>query len=86
MLIYDSSLDNHHNTTNGLGPYIVKQMNDNVTYFLRELDGTELKLPIAGKRIELLRRKNDHDLHGESMVTVNEDDKDVYDKEPSEDH
>ena len=87
---YDSSLDNQHNTTKKFakmwfGPYIVKQVNDNATYFLRELDGTELKLPIAGKMIRLFRRTNDYHLHEESMVNANEDEEDVYDEEPSED-
>ena len=66
-------------------PYIVKQMNDNATYFLRELDSTELKLPIAGKMIRLFRRRNDYLLHEESIVNANEDEEDVYDEEPSED-
>ena len=67
------------------GPYIVKQVNANATYFLRELDGTELKLPIPGKMIRLFRRRNDYHLYEESMVNANEDEEDVYDEEPSED-
>ena len=90
VLIYDSSLDNQFSTIRKFakrwfGPYIVKQVEDNATYFLRELDGTELKLPIAGKMIKLFRRRNDHLLHGESMVNANEDEEGVDNEKPSED-
>jgi hypothetical protein len=54
VLVYDSSLDNQHSTTQKFsrqwfGPYVVKKVEDNATYRLVELDGTPLALPIAGK-------------------------------------
>lgn len=65
VLVYDSSLDNQHSTSKKFakrwfGPYVVKIVHDNATYSLRELDGTELKLPVAGKRIKLFRRRGNH--------------------------
>lgn len=64
VLVYDSSLDNQHSTTKKFskrwfGPYVVKVVHDNATYSLRELDGTSLKLPIAGKRIKFFKRRGD---------------------------
>ena len=35
--------------------------------------------------VMMFRRRNDHVLHGESMVNVNEYEDDVYDEEPSRD-
>ena len=60
VLIYDSSLDNQHSTSRkfakkSFGPYVVKQAYENATYLLKELDGMELKIPIAGKRIKLFK-------------------------------
>lgn len=85
VLVYDSSLDNQHSTVRKFakrwfGPYVVKQVNDNATYLLRELDGTELKIPIAGKRVKLFRRRGhdslleDIDVNVESVI--DEDDND----------
>ena len=93
VLVYDSSLDNQHSTVRKFakrwfGPYVVKQVNDNATYLLRELDGTELRLPIAGKRIKLFRRRNDHSLDNmddDLTVIGNEDEDDFYDDEFNED-
>ena len=41
VLVYDSSLDNQHSTLKKFAkrwfePYVVKHVNDNATYFLRE--------------------------------------------------
>ena len=48
VLVYDSSLDNHHKTTRKFarrwfGPYVVTSANDNATYHLVELDGVVKK-------------------------------------------
>ena len=64
VLVYDSSLDNQHSTIRKFakrwfGPYVVKRVNDNATYLLRELDGTELKIPVAGKRVKLFQRRGE---------------------------
>ena len=37
---------------------MVVATHDNATYTLRELDGTILKIPIAGKRIKTFKRKD----------------------------
>ena len=39
-------------------PYRVKHVHDNATYSLCELDGTELKVPIARKRVKLFKQRN----------------------------
>ena len=55
VLVYDSSLDNQHRSTRKFvrrwfGPYVVRSVNDNVTYHLAELDV---------KRIKALKRQNE---------------------------
>jgi len=62
VLVYDSSLDNQHSTVRKFarrwfGPFVVLKVYDNATYGLRELDGTPLKVPIAGKRVKAFRRR-----------------------------
>ena len=62
VLVYDSSLDNQYTAMRKMvkrwfGPYIVMHVFDNATYKLCELDGTEVKGPIAGKRIKLFKTK-----------------------------
>jgi hypothetical protein len=62
VLVYDSSLDHQHSairkfSRRWFGPYVVIKMHDNATYALRELDGTRLKVPIAGKRVKAFRRR-----------------------------
>ncbi|KAL3680762.1 hypothetical protein R1sor_023718 [Riccia sorocarpa] len=64
VLVYDSSLENQHSTTRKFsrrwfGPYVVLVVNDNATYLLRELDGTPLRLVVAGKRVKLFKRRDD---------------------------
>ncbi len=40
------------------------KVHENATYALRELDGTHLKVPIAGKRVKIFRRREGfQDLH-----------------------
>ena len=62
MLVHDDSLDHQHSTVRKFsqrwfGPYVVTKVNQNSTYGLRELDGTHLKLPIAGKRVKIFHQR-----------------------------
>ena len=64
VVVYDSSLDNQHRSTRKFarrwfGPYIVRSVNDNATYHLAELDGTQIATPVAGKRIKAFKRRNE---------------------------
>ena len=63
VLVFDSSLEHQHSTLRKFarrwfGPYVVEIVHDNATYSLRELDGTRLKIPVAGKRIKAFRRRD----------------------------
>lgn len=63
VLVYDSLLENQHSTTRKFarrwfGPYVVSAVHDNATYSLRELDGTQIRLQVAGKRVKLFRRRD----------------------------
>ncbi|CAM6104667.1 unnamed protein product [Calypogeia fissa] len=54
VLVYDSRLETQHLSSNKFarrwfGPYVVVVVHPNATYTLRELDGTVLKVPYAGK-------------------------------------
>ena len=62
VLVYDSTLDNQYTAMRKMvkrwfGPYIVVHVFDNATYKLCELDGTEVRVPIAGKSIKLFKKK-----------------------------
>ncbi|KAL3700490.1 hypothetical protein R1sor_018512 [Riccia sorocarpa] len=62
-LVYDNSLDNQHSalrkfSRRWFGPYVVVRVLDNATYLLRELDGTPLRVPIAGKRVKIFKRRD----------------------------
>ncbi|KAL2630446.1 hypothetical protein R1flu_015132 [Riccia fluitans] len=62
VLVYDSSLENQHSTEKKFvrrwfGPYVVVTVHENATYFLRELDGIPLKVPIACKRVKYFKRR-----------------------------
>ena len=62
VLVFDSSLEHQHSTLRKFarrwfGPYVVVTVHDNATYSLRELDGTLLRIPVAGKRIKTFRRR-----------------------------
>ena len=64
VLVYDSSLDNQHKAVRKLakrwfGPYTVTSANDNGTYHLAELDGTQLAISVAGKRIKAFKKRNE---------------------------
>ena len=63
MLVFDSSLDHQHSTVRKFarrwfGPYVVVEVHENGTYTLRELDGTQLRIPVAGKRIKAFKRRD----------------------------
>ena len=64
VIVYDSSLDHQHITIQKFarrwfGPYEVRQVCDNRTYQLSELNGTMLHSPIAGKRIKIFKKRKD---------------------------
>ena len=66
MIVYDSSLDNQHTTMGKFakrwfGPYVVWKVFDNGTYRLSELDGTILRVPIAGKRVKNFKNRTDEE-------------------------
>ena len=65
VLVYDSSLDNQHTTMRKFskrwfGPYVVEGVHENATYSLSELDGTKVKVPIAGKRIKVFKKRENY--------------------------
>ena len=64
VIVYDNSLDHQHSSVRKFarrwfGPYEVRQIYDNGTYRLCELDGTMLRTPIAGKRVKLFKKRNE---------------------------
>ena len=64
ILVFDSTLEHQHNimrkfARRWFGPYVVERVNDNATYWLRELDGTMFKIPIARKRIKVFQRRDE---------------------------
>ena len=64
VLVYDISLDKQHRSTRNFakrwfGPYVVINVNDNVTYHLAELSGTRMRTPVAWKRIKAFKRRNE---------------------------
>jgi hypothetical protein len=63
VLVFDSSLEHQHSTLmkfsrKWFGPYVVVATHNNATYTLRELDGTILKIPVAGKWIKTFMRRD----------------------------
>jgi hypothetical protein len=63
VLVFDSSLENQHSTVRKFarrwfGPYVVIKVHSNGTYSLRELDGIFLRIPIAGKRVKVFKRRD----------------------------
>ena len=78
VLVYDSSLDNQYTTMRKFskrwfGPYVVKHVHDNATYSLFELDGTYVKIPVAGKRIKVFKKREDSGLQDVKDRAENED-------------
>ena len=64
MIVYSSSLDHQYTTIQKFakrwfGPYEVRKVSDNGTYRLCELDGTILRVPIAGKRVKIFKKRTD---------------------------
>ena len=75
MIVYDSSLDHQHTTVRKFtkrwfGPYEFRKVFDNGTYRLSELDGTILRVPIAGKRVKIFKKRTNN----ESYVAIDETD------------
>ncbi|KAL3700954.1 hypothetical protein R1sor_018976 [Riccia sorocarpa] len=80
VLVYDSSLDNQHSTLRKFsrrwfGPYVVLRVLDNAAYMLREFDGTPLRVPIAGKRVKIFKRR-DEEAEFADMAEDEEEDSD----------
>ena len=91
MIVYDSSLDHQHTTIRKFakrwfGPYEVRKVFDNGTYRLCELDGTILRVPIAGKRVKIFKKRTDEKPYVILERTDNEEqsDKDRGDAESKE--
>ncbi|KAL3697011.1 hypothetical protein R1sor_011087 [Riccia sorocarpa] len=81
VLVYDNSLDNQHSALRKFsrcwfGPYVVVQVLDNATYLLRELDGTPLRVPIAGKRVKIFKRRDGED----EFVEMVEDEEEAFEE------
>jgi hypothetical protein len=45
------------------GPYEVRKAFENGTYRLSKLDGTELRVPIAGKRVKIFKKRTNKELY-----------------------
>mgnify|MGYP000061182129 FL=1 len=81
MIVYDSSLDHQHTTIRKFakrwfGPYEVRKVFDNGTYRLCELDGTILRVPIAGKRVKIFKKRTDDKPYVSLDKTDNEEQSD----------
>jgi hypothetical protein len=94
VLVFDSSLEHQHSAKRKFarrwfGPYVVTIVHNNGTYSLRELDGTLLRTPFAGKRIKAFRKRDDRssieDLH-EFLQQQAEDEQTYGTEEESEEH
>ena len=64
VLVYDSNLDNQHKAARKFarrwfGPYVVTSANDNGTYHLAELDGTQLTVPVVGKQMKAFKKRHE---------------------------
>ena len=87
VLVYDSSLDNHHRATRKFarrwfGLYVVTGANDNGTYHLAELDGTRMAIPVAGKRVKAFKKRHEGEPDLGSMV--GDDGRSEADDEPED--
>ena len=92
VLVFDSSLEHQHSTLRKFarrwfGPYVVVAVHDNATYTLRELDGTTLRIPIAGKRMKAFKRRDGRFCfeNNEGFETTNLDQGEDVDAEIGED-
>ena len=86
VLISDNSLDMQHSALKKFaqrfhGPYVVTKVHDNATYSVQELDGAEHRLPYAGKRVKLFKRRVGLTTDTDS----NRDLEEVYDNRDEED-
>ena len=55
VLLHNSSIEKSHNVKlddRWLGPYRIRDVRDNGSYLLTELDGTELRGSVAGNRLK----------------------------------
>ena len=91
MIVYDSSLDHQHTmirkfAKRWFGPYEVRKVFDNGTYRLCELDGTVLRMPIAGKRVKIFKKRTNDEPYVSLDITDNKEqsDKDCGDAEIEE--
>ena len=60
MILCNSSLDHQHTINiqqRWFGLYEVRKVFDNGTYRLSELDGTILRVPVAGKRVKIFKKR-----------------------------
>ena len=68
VIVYDESLRKQWSRkfdNRWLGPYRIKEVFDNGSYALTELDGTELSVRMAGKRVKLFKRRvKEKDVYG----------------------
>ena len=65
-MVYVNNIDNQHSsmrkfTKRWFEPYVVTSANDNDTYHLAELDGTRLAVPIAGKRVNIFKKRHNYE-------------------------
>ena len=65
------------------------KVHDNATYALRELDGTLLRIPVAGKRIKAFKKRDGMYLLGDTTtedlnLSPQEDDDGVIEEETEE--
>ena len=91
MIVYDSSFDHQYTTIQKFAkrwfePYEVRKVLYNGTYRLCELDGTVLRVPIAGKRVKIFKKQTDKEPYVILDKTDNEEqsDKDRTDAESKE--
>jgi hypothetical protein len=66
------------------GPYEVQNVFDNGTYRLSELDGTELRVPIAGKRVKIFKKRTDKEPYNTDYEDQSDEDHDITESEESE--
>ncbi|KAL3695983.1 hypothetical protein R1sor_010059 [Riccia sorocarpa] len=94
VLVFDSSLENQHSTERKFarrwfGPYVVVDVHENATYSLRKLDGTPLRLPIAGKRVKVFKRRvntQESDFHDKKdLGSISYEEEDEFEEDDADD-
>lgn len=58
------------------GPFVVVKVYDNAVYSVRELDGAIHRIPYAGKRVKLFKRRMKFDLVGVDEANHHQEDED----------